>query len=196
MKRTLRGRIPWLDSVSGLAEAISELFDQEMSEGYVSAETLLGYFRSNHVLVCYEMRDGGVVGAVIAKRVTDIADVTPPEHVDEVKAMTDGLLSHEFGYLSGVVVKRGYQGHRIGSRLCVDATNWMRLLDLDSALSFGWEDKDGCHIEGAAAQAGLHRSGTIEDFWLLSVLKRGSSCPTCGLTCHCSAVVLVGDLNA
>jgi len=196
MKRALRGRIPWLDSVSSLAEAISELFDHEMSEGYVSAETLLGYFRSNHALVCYEVIDGAVVGAAIVKRMTDITDITPPEHVDEVKAMTDGSISSEFGYLSGVIVKRGYQGRGIGSRLCINATNWMRLLDLDSALAFGWEDKDGCHIEGAAARAGLHRSGIIDDFWLASVLADGSSCPTCGLTCHCSAVVLVGDLNA
>jgi GNAT superfamily N-acetyltransferase len=177
-----------------LISAIVQLFDDEMSRGYISPETLSSYFRSPEVLVCYELIDGNVAGAGIAKRALNLADVTPPDQLAAVKDATRGILSPEFGYLSGVAVSSQYRGQGLGTKLCAEMVAWMQSRDLSSVLSFGWQDHDGCHAEGAAARAGLHRVATIDNFWHQSTIDKGNICPTCGIPCRCTAVVLAGNI--
>lgn len=203
-------RQPGAGSVSGLADrsadspspnaltthatGISQLFDEEMSQGYISPAALTAYIDDPDVFVCLKAIDGEMAGAGIAKHARRLEDVTPVDQLAAVREVTDGSLPPEFGYLSGVAVSSRHRGQGIGTQLCVEMVAWMRDRGLTSALSFGWQDHDGCHVEGAAARAGLLRVATIDNFWRQSTLARGNICPTCGIPCRCTAVVLAGTI--
>jgi GNAT superfamily N-acetyltransferase len=137
--------------------------------------------------VIIAVRNGEVVGTTTAYLV-DTADA------ELLAAVLPELAGQRLGQVEDVAVDYSARGHGLASAMVAEATEWLNDRDdVDCIVIASWEHQ-GPNAHNIYRRLDYREVATVEDFWNKTSDPEHpaeSSCPECGPTCGCTAIVFV-----
>lgn len=173
--------------VALLGEALGERYIEPDDVSQIMADPTRG--------ACLVARtpDGDILGAAITSML-GLADLPArlPVGQDDLPRRLGALRYHSsIGLLDALATVPTVRGRGLGTELVNECVRHWRAHGATAALSFGWKSPAGCHIKGVLESCGFRAQFEVEDFWLEDSRLHHYSCPSCGSTCRCSAVVFI-----
>ncbi len=156
-------------------------------------------------VVAAECEDGLVVGAAVGSLMTSeereelltaidnpsaIVDIDSPQSKQLISALEDGVPA---GNLYAIAVSRKSRREGHGRALTEARLRRFSQVGIGLAVAESWVKSTGDSSVPLYESLGFSRLASIDEYWLagdqLAVDKDPRSCPVCGPTCHCGAVL-------
>jgi GNAT superfamily N-acetyltransferase len=176
------------------------LLNNLLGEGFISHSELLDFIGdSNKVVFRITNVDnpkealGIATGIIINSRESfnSLVNGFEPEFTHIANEISD---INKVLIIKSVAVSEEHAGNGFGTKLVQAIFKWAENKAPKSAISLGWEDGNGCHIEKVLQRNEMSRIATRENFWLEDSITRQYNCPSCGNPCRCSAVLFYRSL--
>jgi ribosomal protein S18 acetylase RimI-like enzyme len=177
-----------------IPEALA-LLGEALGHRYVTSESLHRFARKQEATCAYVAQTAGglIVGAATGMVVDPkkLETAVPTGSGEAVRRLVPEVEYHRVGVLKSVAVSPSAQSRGVGTALAREVTKHLWSDHATCALSFGWYDEDGCHIQGVVESLGFHKQGELSEFWHQDSIEHNYECPSCGSPCVCTAVTFL-----
>lgn len=175
------------------------VFDKGLGQGYVSHEELMKYtddgvsrllLPRTHIAYAAVLFDGTVVGVATADHVRAAANLwsfIPVAARERFKRLVQEVEYTDVALLHSVAVSPEHQGKGVASALVREIVSTLQRQGVETVVSVGWTDEEGCHIQGALERGGFLPCGDILGYWTEDSIEKKYQCPSCGFPCNCTA---------
>lgn len=181
------------------ARSVCSLLGDALGELYVDLASVREAISDDAKSACFVAvtRQDHVVAAVTVSLVdqSSIEEFLPEGQDSLVRSLRVLRHNETVALLRSIAVRPRYRGRSIATQLTARAMYWAAEREATAALTFGWRSPQGCHIAGVMETSGFRSEADIPNFWTADSRLHDYSCPVCGDTCECGAVIFVRALE-
>jgi len=170
-------------------QAILEISDQELGQGYMDKQTIEDAIQDDNSYLKIAEIDNKVNGFCYGF-ISNLENRYTKRDLDILLQAFSSASS--VGMIKTVITKRDVQRKGVGTKMVDDCLEFFKEKNAQHAYSVAWKRHGIINIEKVLKRLNFEELKEIEDFWAFDSIEHGYSCPACGTPpCRCSAIIFV-----